>query len=188
MDVFSSFFESLPPWLGTLPNWITATSCVTFLGLFIRWRWVEGKLKIEAARVTIDAKKVERADEANIRDHYAKEVESLRGKLDRQEKNFQDALERQSTRHNDALNALEERHGRAMLNVEERQARCERERDEMGIRISGLREELAGVRQQVRMNSADQLRLLAASGEPIPPYALEAARTIVERQQRERGA
>jgi uncharacterized membrane protein YccC len=143
-------FDSLPDWMGTLPNWITATALSVYLGLWIRRELGLKRLAIEADQVQVNAQKVGNEDSADIRDHYAQEV----GRL-------MQAMDDQAKRHEDAMNALEARHNRIYEAAEQRQARCEAEREKLGERVQHLEEELSGVRLQVRMNSAEQVVLLA---------------------------
>lgn len=165
------FLTDLPAgFLGTLPGWITASSSATLLGLFWRYKLGLAKVQVEAQNVQVEGKKVEQAEDADIRDHWAQEITRLQNMLTEQDK-----------RHNEALTAMEERHGRAMLHNEERQAKCEQERERLAEKVKVLGQELEGVMQQVRMNSAEQVVLLAASDEPVPPHALAAAKRIVER-------
>lgn len=189
------FFADLPPWLGSVPAWITASSIATYLGLWIKRELGLKRLDVAAEEVRIQAKKLANEDDEILMGHWEREVGALRDKLNGQEQRFQDAMAAQDKRHNDALLAIEGRHSRIMAANEERQARCEQERERLADRVRGLEdhmakqemahsEELRGLRSQIRMNSADQLRLLAASDEPVPPYALEAARRIVAKERK----
>jgi flagellar biosynthesis GTPase FlhF len=185
-------FAPVFSWLGTPAQIITAGSTATLLGLFIRWQLGLRRIAVQAAQVKIEASKVESADDAILMGHWKGEVQSLRDKLNGQEGRFQDALAAQEQRHNDALIALEERHSRALAASDKRQATCEQERERLAERVRQMSDEMAqqaerhrsdfaGLEEKIRMTSADHLRILAASDEPVPPYALEAAQRIVER-------
>jgi hypothetical protein len=177
----NEFFAALPPWAGSLPNWITASGVVALLTVYVKRELGLRRLDIQADRVQIEAKKVRNADEADIRDHYADEVQQLRDAIERQSKRHNDALTAQEERHNTAMIAQEERFNRILAATEERQVRCEQERERLADRVTKLQQELTGVMDKVRMNSADQVVLLADSGEPVPPHALAAAKRIVAR-------
>lgn len=188
-------FISITSWLGTPAQIVSAGALTTYLALWVRRELGLKKLSIEAAQVNIEARKVESADDAVLMGHWEREVAGLREKLTAQETRFQEAMTAQDKRHNDALTALEERHGRALLAADQRQATCEQERERLAERVRELAQEQAdqddrhradfnGLETKIRMTGADQLRLLAASGEPIPPFALEAARQIVERNEK----
>jgi rubrerythrin len=166
---------SFPDFLGTIPGWITALSASGGFGLLLRWHLGLKKVAVEAEQVQIEGQKVRNEAADQLRDHWADEIKRITMMLADQEK-----------RHNDALDAMEQRHGKALLANEERQAKCEQERERLARKVGDMEEELRGVRAQVRMNSADQLRLLAATNEDIPPYALEAAQTIVQRARRKK--
>src|SRR3954470_12831392 len=68
--------------LGTLPQQITAISSggifMSLLGLMIKWNLGRGRLALEEQTQ-------QNIDEANIRDHYAKEVERLTRRLEQSE-------------------------------------------------------------------------------------------------------
>jgi predicted nucleic acid-binding Zn-ribbon protein len=166
---------TLPAFFGTLPGWVTALSSGGILACLVRRELGLKKLEIEAQQVNVTARQVEDARDADIRDHYADEVKALR-----------EALQQQSKRHNDALDALEARHQRVHDAAAARQEKCEAEREKLATLVRDIQEELHGVRAQVRANSAEQVVLLAASNEPVPPHALEAAKRIVARHEDKR--
>ena len=167
LESVQEFFVAFP-FLGTIPGWITAGGMVALLTVVVRRELGLKKIAVEAEQVHVNARQVENEDDADIRKHWAGEVQRL-----------QDALAAQDGRHNDALMALETRHAREMQHNADRQERCEQERERLALRVTEIENELKGVMAQVRMAGAEQMVLLAASGEELPPHAVEAARRIV---------
>jgi uncharacterized coiled-coil DUF342 family protein len=158
MGGVQEFFSSLPPWLGTLPNWITASGMVTIVGLVFKYRLGLGSLKVEE-------RKIESADDADIRDHYAAEVKRLREALQIMEKHYREMLADSDRRHEE----------------------CQKERDEMHAEIRCLYEDVDGLKRQIAHYSADQLITLQSSGKPIPSHAVEAARRVIEQHDKDNG-
>lgn len=83
----------MPDILGTLPQWIAAISTTGALGLFIKLYLGNRKLTIEAKQVDVNAQQVSGTERADIRDHYAQEVNryyqqviGLRDELDKCER------------------------------------------------------------------------------------------------------
>lgn len=165
-----AILASLPDWVGTLPAWISASTLLGIFGVLVRRELGLKKIEVEADQVNVSARKIETDEAANIREHWAGEVQRL-----------QDALAAQDGRHNDALTAMEARHAKEMKNNADRQERCEQERERLALRVTEIEQELKGVMAQVRMAGAEQMVLLAASGQELPPHAVEAARRIVAR-------
>lgn len=133
--------------LGTLPGWITAGSMVTLLGLIFRHLQTMKKLAL--------------GDTADIRDHYAKEVERLTAKLAMRDSQFSEL----------------EKHLRAMSKAsDERHDECVREREL-------LREELSGIKAQLRAQATDRVLILeerCAKPSEEAPHSLAAAQRLKE--------
>lgn len=145
-----------PAFLGTLPGWITAASTLT--GLFyaiLRFglRWRDQSLGAEA----------------NIRDHYAKEVAALREQVMRESAEFTKV----------------EQHLRAMIqDSDRRHEECESSRRIMRREIDDLHAELRGLKLQVSQYSADKLVELEQTAPPgekpsdKAPLSVEAAQRV----------
>jgi cell division septum initiation protein DivIVA len=82
---------------------------------------------------------IRNADTADIRDHYAEEVEQLRGQLIGLEKHYREMLSSSDKRH----------------------AECEDARTEMRARVSDLESQVKGLEAQIRQYSADSVLKLA---------------------------
>jgi hypothetical protein len=64
--------------MGTIPQWISASGIAALVYVFF-WRQVSlKKVDVEAQQVQVNAVTAHHADEADIRDHYAREVHDLR--------------------------------------------------------------------------------------------------------------
>jgi flagellar motility protein MotE (MotC chaperone) len=70
-----------PDITGTIPQWITAGGMVSFLGILAKWHLGQKKIAVDALQVRVEAKRVENADAADVRDHLADEVKELRAEL-----------------------------------------------------------------------------------------------------------
>lgn len=105
------------------------------------------------------------AESANIRDHYAKEVERLTQKLDRQTHNFHEL----------------EKHWREMLEASDhRHEECEKARAESRAEMDAMHDQLRGLKDQLKQYSADTLIMLERNGKPSQsaPESLKAAERI----------
>jgi biopolymer transport protein ExbB/TolQ len=116
----------LPPFLGSVPAWITAGGVATLV-----WVVINGGL---------GWRKLRNADESDIRDHYADEVKALREKLNRQEQHFM-ALE---THWREMVDASDRRH-----------EECEAARQTLRVELSAMHDEIAGLKRQIAASSAD---------------------------------
>jgi hypothetical protein len=130
-----------PDFLGTLPGWITAASTTTGVVTII----------VTFLRRGVSLKGLRNADEADIRDHYAQEVEALRGQLLSMERHYREMLEKSDRRHEE----------------------CEAAR-------SAMRQEIDGLKRQIPGLSADRLLILEQNGPPseIAPHSFAAAKRI----------
>lgn len=145
-----------PAIAGTVPGWITAGGVVSLVGIvFTHLRGIQ-KLKIEAHQVDINSRQIDNADEADIRDHYAEELASLRKALEaageragRRERLFM-ARERNQ----------EERHRTLMAEGEKRHEECVGAREELRDQARELKDIVAGLIGIIRQASASQAILL----------------------------
>lgn len=124
--------------MGTLPGWITAASTTTGVVTLIVSYWRRG----------VSLQRLANEDEENIRDHYAQEVQALRGQLLTIEQHYREMLEQSDRRH----------------------AECEDARTE-------IRTELEGLRSQIRLASTDRV-LLMEKDPPPAPHARAAAKRV----------
>lgn len=151
-----------PDFLGTLPGWITATSTTTGVAAII----------IAYFRRGVSLRGLANQDHADIRDHYAKEVEAMRAKLDRQEAHFRGL----------------EKHLREMLETSDKRAdesdrrheECEKARSEMRREVDALHVEISGLHRQISEQSADKLLVLESRGtlSRVAPHSIAAAKRI----------
>lgn len=142
---------TLPEYLGTLPQQITAAGMVAILGLYARWH--------------LGLKKLKGDSEADIRDHYAQELSALREKLNRQEQRFMDL----------------EGHWRKMLEASDhRHEECEEARQTMRNELSAMHGEIAGLKRQLVRYSAERVVTLPGVEETHAAAAAERVRKIVD--------
>jgi hypothetical protein len=158
-----------PAIVGTIPGWITSAGVVAILGLVLRWQLGLRKLKIEAAQVEITAQQVHDADEADIRDHYANEVEQLRDRLDRQ-----------SVRHRDELAEKEKRHRAERKEDEDRHRACLRDNDDLRDKLHAVKDLAAGLQRIITQASASRAILIAGHAPGEMPEEVRAAAERVE--------
>jgi hypothetical protein len=113
-------------------------------------------------------KGLDQADVADIRGHYAKELEAMRERDDKRD---------------EAMRALE-RHWREMVNLaDQRYAECQREREELRDELAIVKRELGGLQAQLRAASTDRVLLMEENcGKPgeIAPHSLAAAKRLKE--------
>lgn len=148
--------------LGTIPGWITSAGVLGMLGLLLRY-------KLGWKRLTIQ-------DETNIRDHYAKEVASLREKLSNQENYFKSLeahwrtlMENSDRRHEECEEAR-----RSLRNeLEELHKERRDDREEM----SRMQAEIDGLKRKISDQSVDKLLILEERGRPseVAPESYKAA-------------
>jgi hypothetical protein len=112
--------------VGTLPGWITAGGITAILGIVCK-TWLGG------AKLRLDS-------EGNIRDHYAKEVASLRAQLISVQSTAAAMLAAANQRYDEAITAADKRH-----------SQCEEECERLRERVSDLSDEVAGL--QLRMSA-----------------------------------
>jgi hypothetical protein len=129
-----------PDLLGTIPSWITSAGILTMLGLLLRWQ--------------IQNRQIGAGDTANIRDHYAKEVASLRASLHSQANQFRQDLDAMDKRYRDIIAASEERH-----------EECQADRDKLRQEVGILRDEINGLVRVITQASIDRVVML---GENVP--------------------
>lgn len=72
-----------PDLIGTIPQWLTFGGVATILGIVLRYRLGLRKLAVEADQVKVNARQVDNADAADVRDHFAEEIQNLRAELQR---------------------------------------------------------------------------------------------------------
>lgn len=130
--------------LGTIPQWLTALTGLAGL----TWAFLRFGLGWRGQTM---------ADEANIRDHYAKEVAAMRLELNQQEKNFRAV----------------ETHLRTLLEASDRRhEECEAARADSRREVEALHLEIEGMRRQMIRYSAEGVLVLS---EQTPSAAVTAA-------------
>lgn len=129
--------NALEPFIGTIPQWITAAGVVSFLGLLVRWRLGERKLAIEATSVNVRAREVEGVERADLRDHYAEELSSLRSQIIDMGKHH---LERERE--------IDDRWRKVLSESEARHAECVRQREDLARRVIRVEGRLLGTIRQ----------------------------------------
>jgi hypothetical protein len=158
-----------PQWIGSPLQAGSLAILVAIFGLVVRWQLGLRKLKIEAAAVEITAQQVHDADEADIRDHYAHEVEQLRDRLDRQ-----------SVRHRDELAEKERRHRAERKEDEDRHRACLRDNDELRDKLHAVKDLAAGLQRIITQASASKAILIAGHAPGEIPEEIRLAAERVE--------
>jgi hypothetical protein len=140
-----------PEFIGTIPGWITSAGVLTMLGLLFRWQ--------------VQNRQIGQGDTLNIRDHYAKEVASLRARLDTQAGQFRQDLDAMDKRYREIIGQSEKRH-----------EECLNDRDKLRQEVGILRDEINGLVRVITQASIDRVVML---GEDVP----EDIRAAAERAQ-----
>lgn len=122
------------PFIGTLPGWITAGGMCGLLGIVVK-AWMDGK------KLWVDSEK-------GIRDHYAKEVGSLRVQLIAVQESAAKMLAAAAARYEEAITAADARH-----------ERCEDDCARLRIRVSELSNEVEGLRLGLSASNKAATRL-----------------------------
>lgn len=125
--------------MGTLPGWITAASTTSGVVALVIAFWRRG----------VSLKGLANANEADLRDHYAQEVEAMRAQLMAMEKHYREMLAQSDRRHEE----------------------CEEARREM-------RDELAGLRDQLRLQAANRVIAMEESGTKPSEHVVAAAHRV----------
>lgn len=134
----------MPDLLGTVPQWITAGGIIGFLGLIVKWRLGERSLS--------------NAEQADIRDHYADELASLR-------KQIIDMGEHHLGRERE----LDDRWRKLLTDSEDRHSECVRQREELAARVREIEDRQIGT---IRQFITFQRRIVEAMPEELKTPAL----------------
>ncbi len=126
--------------IGTLPGWGTLLAIVT-MGL----RWEILRRRASTAHLAVEI-----TDQANIRDHYSREVAALRKALSDQEDRFRKIIAASDERHEE----------------------CEAARTQLHNEVSVLRKEIDGLIRVIAQASIDRVVML---GDNVPVEVREAA-------------
>lgn len=156
-----------PTIVGTIPQWGMFATTATILGIIVRWQLGLRKLSVDAQQVEVNAHTAANINEADIRDHYAKEVERLTEKLENKDQHF----------------AALENHWRNMLDASDRRhEECEKARAELRVELSEMHSkigkaesDLRGLYSQIAELSSDKLVIL--DGRKPSKVAPEAAKS-----------
>lgn len=160
--------ENLPPFVGTLPGWITSIGVVSLLAIVARVYLGRVKLAIDATKVKIE-------DEENIRDHYASEVAALRSALQAASAARNEREREIDRRNTEALETAERRYKAALEHAEEKHEQCKKERDELRDDGRGVRDIVAGLIRIITQASASRAILLSSDSSD---YIRDAAQRI----------
>lgn len=184
----------VPAILGTVSSWISAGGIMGILALLV---W----LQLGNRKIGVDERVAMNADKADVRDHYAEEVTTLRARFDEASERHSSVVTELEARHTNSVLEIEgkyrrllhetEEHYQGLLReTEEAHEICKRDRDALREEIGQLRDEIRGLRDQIRTQATDRVLRL---GETIPPSpavtgAAKRVRKIVRRGERARGA
>jgi len=129
--------------------------------------------------------KTEADGDTNLRDHYAKELQSLRDQITRSGEQHAERAEAMASRHRAAMIAADERFDRAMSAADAREAACQAEVRELRKDVSRLSEELIGLRRILAQTSRSAIVLAGqVPTETIETAAGRAADAIGEFEER----
>jgi chromosome segregation ATPase len=136
-----------------ITGWISSAGIVTLVGLFFRR--------------DVALRKISSSEAGDLRDHYAEELKALREKLNSQEQHFTSM----------------EKHWREMLEASDhRHEECEKARQAMRRELSDMHDEIAGLKRQISITSANKLIELEGNGAPRPsevaPHATASAARV----------
>lgn len=163
---------NLPDTLGTVPAWITSGGVMGLFGLGIYWH-------LGSRKVSIEGRATDNIDKADIRDHYANEVASLRAQVIAQGERHAATIAEAEGRHKAAiaeiegrykklLSEAEEHYRNALQAAEDRHEDCMRDREALRAEVQTLKDEIEGFRRQWLAQSADRIIALGEPGGPSP--------------------
>lgn len=167
----------LPSVLGTVAGWVSAGGIMGILSLLV-WQQLGNRT------IAVEESKVDNADKADIRDHYANEVAQLRA-----------GVIASSSRHRDEMGAAEARHKVSIAEVEgrykslltETEARyrtalleTEKAHEACKAEVQGLREELRGIRDQFRADARGRIVTFGKPGTAPSEAVVDAAERVNE--------
>lgn len=154
---------------GTLPGWITAVSTSTGVVTLITMYWRRG---IAIRKLGIEKAIADNVDAADIRDHYADEVQKLRDRLDKQAESFRGRLDEIDGHYRDIISKLEQRYTEASKAAQIRHEECMADRDKLRNEVSILRNEINGLVRVITQASIDRV---IALGDDVSDEIKEAA-------------
>ena len=124
----------MPELTGTTAQWVAAIASsgvlATVLGVLVRAYLGKGRLSIDAEQVNVTA-------EGALRDHYGKELQSLRNQINEMGKH---QLERERE--------IDDRWRQTLDDSEKRHDECIRQRDALGEKVMVLEQKLIGTIRQ----------------------------------------
>lgn len=134
-----------------ITGWISASSLLALVGLFLRR--------------DIALRKISSSEAGDLRDHYASELAEVR-----------------SQRLQDREEFLKiEKHMRGLIeDSDRRHEECEDARRLMRTEMNGMHDEIAGLKRQIPVASADRLILLEGRPSAVAPHAAASAARVKE--------
>lgn len=154
---------------GTLPGWITAISTSTGVVTLITMYWRRG---IALRKLNIEQKIADNVDAADIRDHYADEVQKLRDRLDAQSLGFKARLDENDEHYRGIIDRLERRYAEAAEASQQRHEECMADREKLRSEVGILRNEINGLVRVITQASIDRV---IALGEEVSDDVRQAA-------------
>ena len=155
--------------IGTIPGWITAISTSTGVVTLVTMYWRRG---IALRKLNIEQNIADNMDAADIRDHYADEVQKLRERLDTQAKGFREQIAEIDGHYKDIIERLEKRYTDASDAAMKRHEECMADRDKLRNEVMILRNEINGLVRVVTQASIDRV---IALGDDVSDDIREAA-------------
>ncbi len=175
--------EKLPDIMGTIPGWIGTGGIMGLLALAIFYLLNSRKIGVDEKRVGIERETQQDKDKADIRDHYAAEVASLRDRIDKQaerhgvnvaaiEARYKKMLDDAEDRYRKSIEEVEAHYRRALVDADKRHDDCVKDRDALREEVAGLKSEIDGLRRQFAAAGADRVIALGEPGHRPPSDAV----------------
>jgi hypothetical protein len=191
--------KGIPSVFGTISSWISAGGIMGILALLVWYLLGNRKIGVEERLARNAERATDNADRADVRDHYAEEVATLRERFDQASVRHTQTITEMEARHANAVVEIEgkyrrllhetEQHYKALLKeTEDAHEECKRDRDSLRQEVGKMRDEIRGLTNQIRSQAADRVIALGAPGAAPPSTNVRRAAKRVKRIARDRGA
>lgn len=161
MSGIDQFFATLPPWLGSVPQLLSASGILGILYVLVRYRLGALEVDVKTKQVTIEGDKIDAEIDIKLREHFSGELTRLAETVAQAARDVEEA--------------------------KERQRQCEEREERLRKRVRKLEDDLAGIVRAIAVEGS--LRILDATDQPsddVVQAAIRALENIIERRNNER--
>lgn len=173
--------DKVPAVLGSVSSWVTAGGVTGILALLI---W----LQLGNRKLNLEERSAENADKADIRDHYAEEVSTLRERFDAASARHSKVVAEIESKYRKLLQETEEHYKSLLSDSEQAHEVCKKDRDALREEVNQLRDEVRGLRDQIRTQASDRVLALGDPAAPRPSEDVMESAKRVKRHVLRRGA